>query len=45
MGERTEPSGLNDFVKYAFQRLGEAWDVFSFKDLSQSEPFVQIADV
>lgn len=50
MDERADRSdslheGLNDFVKYAFQRSGEVWDVFSFKDLAESEPFVQIAAV
>jgi hypothetical protein len=50
MDERADRSdslheGLNDFVKYAFQRSGEVWDVFSFKDLAQSDQFVQIASV
>lgn len=34
---------LTDYVLYAFQRSGEAWDVFSFKDLAESELFTQIA--
>jgi twitching motility protein PilI len=50
MDERSERSesldaGLKDFVMHAFQRSGEVWDVFSFKDLAQSDQFVQIASV
>lgn len=50
MDERAEKSesldlGLKDYVMYAFQRSGEVWDVFSFKDLAESDQFVQIAAV
>lgn len=46
--ERVEKSAsldeaLKDYVLHAFQRSGEAWDVFSFKELAESEAFVQIA--
>lgn len=48
MDERVEKSPdlegvLKDSVLYAFQRSGEVWDVFSFRHLAESEPFVQIS--
>ncbi|MGM0563037.1 MAG: chemotaxis protein CheW [Pseudomonadota bacterium] len=49
LDERTEPSddldeALKRFVRFAFHRSGEYWDVFDFNLLAESEAFVQIAE-
>ncbi len=48
LDERVEKSStldesLKDYVAYAFQQSGETWDVFDFKNLAESERFVQVA--